>query len=644
MHIKRYILLVITLLVAAACSTEDLSLAERPHEGPVKVGFWVSDSQSETRTQINEDGHSVSWSPQDKVALWAKDANGAYIFQNQKFNLWFRAANSSKAYFATDLASPMTEGQYTYYACYPYPQSVNGTVATFSIPSTQDGKAAGGADIMVAQGSGEELKMLITPKDPADEESKGDYLVKDGVNLNMRHLVHALRFYVPQAHWGFGDEQIERIVFTMPSNNEGGTISGTVTADVSSGDGGLIMTANGSSTISLNLAQTIGKSMADTSTGEVAYDYAFATIMPGTYQGTLNAKVYSQSKASSVAVSFNGREMKAGHITPVGLNCSNVVDPCILRFVYSGNNLGEDIIAVRINYKDENGNSQVLPITPIEQFAKEGGSYDVDLTDWDVENQFAALRSVLTNQVVTVDYESEHALVSQAVTLPIIAQSGLYEIPLTVPYLFFEDFSRLNGYDFYGGNVSSTRKGSTTINDTFFYSGWTGSQTSGKKGTAIRIRTRNETTWAFYNGRVDSAPISGLKDGASVNVVVEFDYNAVTEESGDDCMSFSYGYTTTQGPIEAYWWYRPLIGSQTGGQHIENAVTLPLSSSSNMTGYGDDVYPDSYYSIKDFTIKSCTNKHRLSWEPLASGATNHLANSKNHWLYLDNIKVRIESE
>lgn len=634
MQIKKYILLLASVLFVVACSNDDFTHQEPIQDGPVKVGFWMGRGDSEnTRTFINDDGQTISWEAEDKVALWAQK-DGAYTFQNQTFDTWFVAAETNQAFFTTTLPEAMPEGTYTYYACYPKPQSVSGTTATFTLPSMQDGKMGGGADIMVAQGTGPALEKLYTPADPNNSEVVPDYIIEDGLTLNMHHLIHALRFYVPAGKWGFPTgETVERIVFTMPAN-----VAGTVTADVSNTNG-LTLTSGGTNTISLNLKESIKASTAD-SGGNITYDYAVAAILPGTYSGNMTVKVYSQTKASQVTIPINNRTMAANHITPVGLNCSEIVDLYSLRFVYAGNNLGEDVTEVRVKYTDENGTSQTLTI-PGSQFIKDG-YYDVDLTDWDYS--FSALRSVLKNQVITVEYESEHAIVSEQVTLPDVTQKGVSIVNLVVPYLFFEDFSKINGYNIYGGNVSDKRKAPSTINDTFYYSGWTGSQTSGKKGTAIRIRTRNETTWAFYNGRVDSAPISGLKDGAKVNVVVSFDYNAVAEESGDDCMSFSYGYTTTQGPIEAYWWYRPLFGSQTGGYHIENAVTLPLPSASNMASFSDDVYPSSYHTIDDFKISSCTNKHRLSWEPLASGANNHLANSKNHWLYIDNIKVQIVSE
>lgn len=632
MQIKKYILLLASVLFVVACSNDDFTHQEPIQDGPVKVGFWMGRGDSEnTRTIINDDGQTISWEAEDKVALWAQK-DGAYTFQNKTFDTWFVAAETNQAFFTTTLPEAMPEGTYTYHVCYPLPQSVSGTTATFTLPSTQDGKMGGGADIMVAQGTGPALEKLYTPADPNNSEVVPDYIIEDGLTLNMHHLIHALRFYVPAGKWGFPTgETVERIVFTMPAN-----VAGTVTADVSNTNG-LTLTSGGTNTISLNLKESIGASTAD-SGGNIIYDYAAATILPGTYSGNMTVKVYSQTKAAQQTIAINNRAMASGHITPVGLNCSEIVDQYCLRFVYAGNNLGEDVTEVRVKYTDENGTSQILTI-PGSQFIKDGWYYDVDLTDWDYS--FSALRSVLKNQVITVEYESENAIVSEQVTLPDVTKKGVSIVNLVVPYLFFEDFSKINGYDIYGGNVSNKERTGSSLPDNFNTSGWTGNQTSGQKGNAIRLRTRTETLWGIYNSRVDSAPMVGLKNGVSVDVVVSFDYAVAAELENDDCMSFSYGYTTTQGAIEAYEYIRYLLYATTKGNHIDNAITETVSAISYNQYPGDNVYPTEYSTISTFNIPSCTNQHRLSWEMIANG---HAVDSKNHWLYIDNIKVQIVSE
>ncbi len=641
MRFKQYILLIISLLLIVACSTEDLSLAERLQQGPVKVGFWVGDSHDITRTQINDDGQYVSWSRQDSIALWAKNATGSFVLENQIFNQWFISADNSKAYFISDLGSPMTSGTYTYYACYPTPQSVSGTTATFSIPATQDGKISSGADIMVATPSqGDALKLQITPKDPNDEQSTGDYLVKDGLNLSMHHLGHALRFYIPQAHWGFGDEIVERIVFTMPAD-----VAGTVTADVASPESGLTMTENRSNTISLNLVDPIGKSSADVSTGVVDYDFACATIMPGTYGGKLTAKVYSKTKAAQVEVPFNNRQMVAGHITPVGLNCSEVKDQYVLRFLWGGNNLGEDINAIYFY----DGESHIYTIDDAALF-KRLGYHDIDFSFEEDQSAFKAL----AGKTITVKYDSEHALVSNTFVMPAVNHPGLNEVTLTVPYLFFEDFSKIGDFtdDHDDAPISLNLDDITNLGDTYNNAkllddedshlvGWSGGHVGGSAGKAVRIMCRYQagmTANAYYKGRIDTPAIGGLKKETKIRI--SFDYTSaykyafVDDGSLNTPIKMYMGYTTATGAIKPD--TRGTNTSQTAPTNLSNKVidgeNLTLSSGS---------YDSGFQAHSPVIINSATAETRLSWIVSSDIKANFWGGNGNFWLYIDNIKVQI---
>lgn len=590
----------------------------------VTVGF-IAGGGVDSRTTINSDGISTSWSKDDKIALWANHSNGSAALSEEQFQVYYRDVAPNKAMFTTTLDDAMEVDTYTYYATYPTPNSVSGTQANFTVPATQDGRISSGAAIMVATpAEGPQLGIVTGAVEDDDAYEIDDH----HLSLNMNHALHALRFYVPSTNWGFADgEKIERIVFTMPQ-----TVAGDIALDYTN-PYSTITATNGSNTIILQLAKTIG---ASASAAEI--DFAAASIIPTAAfaEGDeIEVQTFTNSHASRSYISLANRdEMQAGHITPISVNCSDVVNRHTVRLIWGGNNLGEDVHT--ITFKTTAGN-EIYKITDVAAFIK-SGRHDIDFTFED-----KTYLATVAGQQVVVEYESEHAIVSNTITMPsdVATTAKCHEITITVPYLFFEDFSLLKGYDINGGNVSTKEQDGSNINDTFFYSGWTGNQTSGKAGTAIRIRTRCETTWAFYNGRVDSAPISGLKSGASVKVSVSFDYNAVTEEGGDECMSFSYGYTTTQGPIEAYYYYFYIFGTKKGGSHIENSTTLPLPSASNLSSYSNDTYPSSYHTINNFVISNCTNKHRLSWEPLASGTDNHLANSRNHWLYIDNIKVQI---
>lgn len=606
----RTVFIFAVLFLLSACKAELWDASQ----GPQEVALCASTAQ--TRTEMLSNGLSATWKSDDEIAVWAKNSSGSFVFSNQTFGVY--GSGDGHGYFTSTLQSSMADGKYTYLCCYPKPESVNGTKVTFTLPAEQDGKVSGGADIMIA--------------DPVEHGPLATVSeIEDGTGLSMKmnRMMHQFRFYIPKEVTALGDDHIRKFQLTFPRN-----VVGKVTYDLTNPSAAPVIT-DGSNVVTVTLDKGL------VSTDENGRQYACVAIIPTKFEAdeSVEVKAYTSEKIAKIdPINLKARNFMAGHSTPVKLNVKGLVDAGIFHFTVKANNLGEAPNCITLEaptgFKWGDNGTDILVYNPKEKI-KVGETFEVVYeTDLNAYTAFSGKN-------VTVTYESEHAVVAETVTVPSINGAGKSEISITVPYLFFEDFSLLNGYDINGGNVSKKKQGGVKINDTFFYSGWTGEQTSGKAGTAIRIRTRNETTWAFYNGRVDSAPISGLKDGASVKVLVSFDYNAVAEESGDECMSFSYGYTTTQGPIDAYWQYFAIFNKDSGGAHIENATTLKLPSSSNMSSYDANVYPSNYYSVTDFEITSCTNKHRLSWEPLASGTNNHLANSKNHWLYLDNIKVQI---
>lgn len=632
----KYIALLFVVLFLVGCAKDDfITIGDSRGEKAV-YGFGVGGAT--TRTFINDDGVTISWSNDDKVALWAKvKGSDSYTLSNKTFDTWFVSADNSQAYFTAKLDSQMPDSgdenkndDYTYYVCYPLPQSVSGTTATFNLPSTQDGKMGGGADIMVAQGTGPALAKLYTPANPDDSNVVPDYVIDDGVKLQMKHLIHALRFYVPQGKWGFPQgETVERIVFTMPAN-----VAGTVTADVTAESPALSTPTNATNTISLNLKEPIGPSAAD-GNGIENYDYACASILPGTYNGDMTVKVYSQTKATQVTIPINGREMKAGHITPVGLNCTNVVDQYSLRFNYGGNNLGEDVTRISVKYTDENGAQQTLSI-PVEQFAKDGGYYDVDLTDWAPAN-FSTLRTKLNGQEITVEYESENAIVSSKVNLPSdITQKGTSNITLTVPYLLEEDFGESFGVN--SDHWQSKEKTASWIKD------WSGNQwrTDGSNmglcsyvgdyGYSSTVR-RWVCTDAYF-GRLDS-PVLPLKQGKSVKLSISFTI-LFEENATNGSVSCIYGYSTSTDAIAGG--YTSTIGYKSSVSAAEESIKRNLPSQK----IKEIEKPD--YIKDEITISNTPNNIRLTWFTNIHYVEKERITSRWFYSYIDDIKVQIVSE
>ena len=428
-----------------ACSESDVESVTTPTNG-VEVGLWLGDSKNDTRTTINDDGISTSWSKDDKVALWAVGSDGNYALSNQTFKLYFRDLPSTNAFFTTTLSAAMAEGTYTYYATYPTPKSVSGTTATFNVPSVQDGTISNGAAVMVATPAESEALRAVT-------NIPGDYEVNnDGLSLRMNHALHALRFYVPATKWGFAEgESVERLEIAMPQ-----PIAGDITLDYTSPSNSPIV-SNPSNKITLILTEPFAASQ---SASDIKH--ACASIIPTTSFSDgdqIEVKAYSATRAARTILSLGDRgAMLAGHITPVSLDCSNVVDRHYIRFIWNGNNLGEDVHT--ITFYTEAGN-EIFQITDVKSFIKTG-YLDIDFTFEDK----SYLESVAGLNIV-VKYESAHALVSNTIQMPSdVATPKCHEIGITVPYLFFEDFSLLKGYDINGGNVSTKRQGGKNINDT----------------------------------------------------------------------------------------------------------------------------------------------------------------------------------
>ena len=137
MQLKKCLILALSVLLVTACIREEFDPVQQSQS--VVVGF-CADGSIRTRTEINEDGKSTSWSPSDRIALWAKDeSTQAYTLDNKAFKVYFRDTSTS-AFFTTTLAAAMPDASYTYYATYPTPVSVSGTTATFIAPASQDGK------------------------------------------------------------------------------------------------------------------------------------------------------------------------------------------------------------------------------------------------------------------------------------------------------------------------------------------------------------------------------------------------------------------------------------------------------------------------------------------------------------------------
>lgn len=570
----------------AACGTEATTTMESGGmAGDVEVSFAMP--VDATRTAIGDDGMTTHWAQGDKLAVWAKNAGGTFVFRNEMFTLRHFSDSYDKAFFSGNVAA-MAEGDYTYMLSYPTPQKVIGTLATYNVSATQSGKYDGKYDIMIAE-----------------PVTQGSLTTGGMVTLNttMRHKMHALKITIPEGRNLFGT-RFTRLEITFPVN-----VVGDVTYDITGLDEEPIY-SNMSNVITVENVE-----------GFDAGDDIWVFVLPGTVDGNVSYKVESETQRSVVNSYPLSRTLAAGHVTPI-----RMATPELYRytsFVLSAgvNNLGEDFNSFQVYDKDN---------TLLASFARNaenkyefGFEGDIDFTPW----QNTELRLVL---------DSDHAIVETKVPVGAINHSHKNVLtPFVIPYLFAEDFSELHTSwsDMMTSNQVAPAKIPTTrdLSSMGIKAGWTGSHTGGEAGNAMAIYTRVDEVWLGATrtyGRLDSPQLTGLKSSASVKLKVSFSYSG--GRSGNEAYSIIgvFGRTTKTGQIDA----RAAVESSPSWENITDYVSIPTIP---LTGSYANIDKTTEYTITDVT-SSC----RLSWVVMGDGSSRSITNG-NQWMFIDNIKVQI---
>lgn len=611
MYLKTILRIILVSAGVALCGCGDFESTESEViPSSVNVVFAVGNTPR-TRTEYDVETKRFVWNDGDKIAVWAKSPDGSYALDNQAFRLMAVASDKSEAYFTATLQSPMAEGTYSYYMTYPLPESMGGMTATFTVPSVQDGTASDGVDIIVAEPiSGPALE-------PVKEAAP---IVSDDVlNVRMRHLLHFLRFYIPEGNNLLG-EPVKRIEFTMPR-----AVAGNVSVDVT--DASTASLGDGVNGMTLELTKPIDAS-ADGMESAVAG--IFPPRMAYSAGDRITVDAYSENKCASVSFSLAGRDFAAGHTTKVPLKMTEAKPiEYELKFMLASNNLGEDVQDIRITLPDD----AVWPgLSSSELRIDSGNDGLVRIGDTYVfRTKDKAFFKGLSSKRLAVTYESESAVVSETVTLGDFSSSIRGECELNCPYLFFEDFSWVEGFnsnDEYGwsslGSFSPHLFAPYTIDAENPWSpekgGWSAARAGAQAGTAIRIACRRETRLANYSARADSPFLSGLKDGKTVNLDITYDYSMGREGTPKIAQTVYFGYITTSK--------NPSSGDETG--------TFPESFKINET-------TGSYTNINhtaNTLLRGVGAPLRLSWRTMPDKDWG--ANNNTCWLYIDNIKVKIK--
>ncbi len=521
-----------------------------------------------SRTEVADDG-SVIWVKGDKIALWAKAADGTYALNGNTLSMLHYSSTKNLAFFSANLPA-MSEGEYTYYASSPAPTSIDGTKATYKIPAVQNG-------------SNNMTDILIASPITASQLVEGD----NNLDLLFAHSLHAVKVTIPTDGNLLG-KPITKFKMTFPA-----AVAGDLTLDVSRPRVSPSLT-NSTNTITFEFDEP-----------KQAGDSFWAVVYPSFLYGDITYVAYSGGYESE-AKSFNvNKQLQAGHVTPMSLTIPVLNQTTTIRFSLGDNFLGESVTSFKV--KDSSGNELFI------YDSNETNTYDTTFKgEWSVP--------AYSGQVLTAVFESESAIVSNTFTMPALTPYVTNVIPaLTVPYLFYEDFSGITETKTFSETNRSTNPGGNTL-DSYGLPGWSIARGSIATGLCVRVNCSFETGLGQskqYKGQVDSPALSNIKSGKTVTVKIVF--NADTTDDSTTCY---VGNITTSGAVGA-------------GTSISNGTSISMTSLP--VSYSD------YFTERTVTVPNTTSSSRIAFESVSQRSADILEFVKyyDHYVYVDNIRVSI---
>lgn len=644
MHIRNYILLVLASLLFVGCSLEKsegesavqqpVELVIRASQGGatramdnvddvIEVGAELAPA-ADTRTELGpvvNGKQQIYWSTSetttDKIRVWAKNSAGDYSALNgvefwlKSYNYDYNTADFTNA--PTTRVEKMPSGTYTYYGLYPSPEAVSGTTATFTLPTTQSGEYDGSLDWMWATATGAEL--IYRP------EMNSNSTLPPQPHLDFQHLLHLMRISVPENLLG---RDVKRLEITFPQ----AVVGGTATVNVETGE----ITWDGQQSNKLTI------DLADENLLNVG-GYVWVHIKPGALNGEISFQAYDDYGVPTQALSTTiDKTLSAGHITPVNLTIprSKYDDVTYIEIEETANNLGEAWNTMTLS-----GHTFVKPFT-------------LDTTNSNVVTPndakkykvaIVAAASSLQNGAIAASYDSPNAIVSNSIKLPQTISNNLAEVDNQVPYLLFEDFSRIvNEEESYGNNsYSSGDERDQPGKSLSQLPGWNAAR-FWVKPSAMRINVRYQVTafWAStHYGRLDCPRLSGLKSGKSVNLILRFDAGAYHHKSSSITINSTTINVTTHSISS-----NPIDGIPTGskGMFSKYDTTEADFGTKHYSGgvantYGENDFGQTFPTHKA-TINSADSNTRICFYPSVSSDSGIVGNLESN-VYLDNIKVSI---
>lgn len=588
--------IVLTIILFTGCSSKERT--PKPNR-QVEIFLNAIQQSSEdpslptTRTTIGGEAlDRTYWSERDTIQLyWRSSGSSDALSSGQPFS--FYQFGATRSLFSTTM-DELTAGSYDYYAAYPKPAAVNGTQVSYDLPAQQPGTYS--TPIPKSQYRGNLDFMLATPltaQPGLNEESP--------LTMRFVHQCHVMRIQVPTGRdqWGSPIRKL-RVEFPSP-------VVGRMTMDLTDPTAAPTLT-EGSNTVTAVLSKPLTESQED----DVNGNYVWLFLCPGAVNGTVRFTAYDENgyQSESLTIELN-KTLEAGKITPVNLTIPQELPVSWIDFSIVGNNLGEDPQSFTVTAPEgatfRNGEAtQTFAINSQNKYSL--AFYN--------EVDGIAVGDLLSREGVTITYDSPNVLISQQ-TAVTVQPEGHTSTNLTVPYLLYEDFSNVNSFDY--ETDRSTSNPDAIWLDQYGLTGWSGTRVGVEAGKAMRISVRHETV-AQYPGRVDSPPLSAIKEGHSVKVR----------------LSFNGGQTSE--------WVRCKVGVTTQNS-LHSGNTEPEGGSTETQFALNADYnniPNAYTFQSESFLQSCTNQTRLSWNVVrnydfwGNGWESH-----TWFIYLDNIRVSI---
>lgn len=565
-------------------------------------------SDASTKTVIGGEAlDKTFWTELDQIMIYYRPADNADPLSSQPFS-FYRPYPDETLFSATMPAQP--EASYAYYGAYPIPESIDGTRVTYTLPATQDGsydmRNYDITDPATHSSYKGNLDIMIAEPRTAPALQNGEAL-----GMNFHHQCHVLRVQVPTGRnqWG---ENVRKLRIEFPT-----AVVGKMELDLTDPAAAPVLT-EGSNTINIELKKPLIESEEDAVDG----CYVWVFLCPTTVNGTIRFTAFDENgyQSNSLTTTVN-KTMAAGAITPITLTVPDELPVTWIDFSIIGNNLGENPNSFTVTAPEgatfRNGtNEQTFTVN----------SDNIYSVAFYSEVDGVPIRDLIQNQGLTLTYDSEHARVSEIKKIA-TTTGNRTSINLTVPYLFYEDFSNISAFN---SNLDQTSGNPDAIwLDQFGTEGWSVCRTAAEAGKSLKISVRHETV-AQYPGRVDSPMLTGIKEGKTVKVSVTF--NAGQTSKWVYCK-----FGTTQDN-----------NLHKGDNEPENGYKEISFDVTNNISY--DFIPSTYTIQNESFINNCTNTTRLSWNvvrtyqygnPWENEDNQNAWYSRTWYMYLDNIKVSI---